>query len=79
MVIRKNHHPTVKPTELMRWLVILVTPPGGIVLDPFMGSGSTGKACAIEGFRFIGIDKEENYVHIANERINAIKQNVMCF
>ena len=52
----RNHHPTVKPTALMRYLVRLVTPPGGVVLDPFMGSGSTGKAAALEGFSFVGIE-----------------------
>lgn len=66
-----NHHPTVKPTELMRWLVRLVTPPGGLVLDPFMGSGSTGKACMLEGFRFVGIEREQEYLDIARQRIAA--------
>lgn len=64
-----NTHPTVKPTDLMRYLVRLVTPPGGVVLDPFMGSGSTGKAAMLEGFRFIGIEKEAEYVEIARARI----------
>lgn len=64
-----NNHPTVKPTELMRYLVRLVTPPHGIVLDPFMGSGSTGKACAYEGFDFIGIEQSAEYVEIARARI----------
>lgn len=64
-----NNHPTVKPTDLMRYLVRLVTPPHGIVLDPFMGSGSTGKACAYEGFDFIGIDQSAEYVEIARARI----------
>ncbi|TQK10221.1 site-specific DNA-methyltransferase [Herbaspirillum sp. SJZ107] len=64
-----NHHPTVKPTDLMAYLVRLVTPPGGVVLDPFMGSGSTGKACMREGFRFIGIDMTPEYVEIARARI----------
>ncbi len=64
-----NHHPTVKPTDLMRYLCRLVTPPGSIVLDPFAGSGSTGKAALLEGFQFIGIEKEEAYVAIANGRI----------
>ncbi len=64
-----NNHPTVKPTELMRYLVRLITPPQGIVLDPFMGSGSTGKACAYEGFDFIGIDQSAEYVEIARARI----------
>ncbi|MFO0467521.1 MAG: DNA-methyltransferase [bacterium] len=67
----RNHHPTVKPTDLMRYLCRLVTPPGGIVLDPFMGSGSTGKAAALEGFRFIGIERESEYVEIARARIAA--------
>jgi site-specific DNA-methyltransferase (adenine-specific) len=64
-----NTHPTVKPTALMRYLCRLVTPVGGLVLDPFMGSGSTGKACMLEGFRFLGIDKEQEYVDIARLRI----------
>lgn len=65
-----NHHPTVKPTTLMQYLVRLVTPPNGTVLDPFMGSGSTGKACAYEGFDFIGIDQSAEYVAIAQARID---------
>lgn len=65
----ENIHPTVKPTELMAYLVRLVTPPGGLVLDPFMGSGSTGKAAVLEGFRFIGIDMTPEYVAIARARI----------
>ena len=65
-----NHHPTVKPTTLMQYLVRLVTPPNGIVLDPFMGSGSTGKACVYEGFDFIGIDQSAEYVEIAQARID---------
>jgi DNA modification methylase/transcriptional regulator with XRE-family HTH domain len=66
-----NNHPTVKPTDLMRYLCRLVTPPGGIVLDPFAGSGSTGKAAALEGFRFIGIEREAEYVEIARARTAA--------
>jgi site-specific DNA-methyltransferase (adenine-specific) len=66
---RANHHPTVKPTTLMQYLVRLVTPPNGTVLDPFMGSGSTGKACAYEGFDFIGIEQSSEYVEIAQARI----------
>lgn len=66
-----NTHPTVKPTDLMRYLCRLVTPPGGVVLDPFMGSGSTGKAATMEGFRFIGIERDEGYFSIANARIKA--------
>lgn len=69
----RNHHPTVKPTSLMRWLVRLVTPPGGVVLDQFMGSGSTGKAAVLEGFNFIGIDREAEYLEIAKRRIEAAK------
>jgi DNA modification methylase len=65
-----NFHPTVKPTELMRYLCRLVTPPGGLVLDPFMGSGSTGKAAVLEGFRFIGIDLDPAHVAIAQARID---------
>ena len=64
-----NPHPTVKPTQLMRYLVKLVTPHGGLVLDPFMGSGSTGKACMLEGMRFIGMELNEEYVKIADARI----------
>ena len=64
-----NYHPTVKPTDLMRYLCRLITPPEGIVLDPFMGSGSTGKAAALEGFDFIGIDQSAEYVEIARARI----------
>lgn len=67
----RNHHPTVKPTSLMRWLVRLVTPPGGVVLDQFCGSGSTGKAAVLEGFNFIGIEKEAEYLEIAKRRIEA--------
>jgi site-specific DNA-methyltransferase (adenine-specific) len=62
-------HPTMKPTDLMAYLCRLVTPPGGIVLDPFMGSGSTGKAAMREGFQFIGIEREEEYIAIARERV----------
>lgn len=66
---RHNDHPTVKPVDLMRWLCRLVMPPGGIVLDPFLGSGSTGMAALDEGFQFLGIDKEEHYLEIARRRI----------
>ena len=64
-----NIHPTVKPTDLMAYLVRLVTPKGGVVLDPFMGSGSTGKASVREGFDFIGIEREDEYMEIAKTRI----------
>tara|TARA_R100001510_G_C7644262_1_gene201731 strand:+ start:510 stop:1679 length:1170 start_codon:yes stop_codon:yes gene_type:complete len=67
---RKNNHPTVKPTELMRYLCRLVTPKGGVVLDPFMGSGSTGKAAVAEGFSFVGIEMNENYFDVACARID---------
>lgn len=66
---RANIHPTVKPTDLMRYLCRLVTPPGGIVLDPFVGSGSTGKAAILENFQFIGIEREAEYIEIARARI----------
>jgi len=68
-VYRQNHHPTVKPVALMRWLVRLVTPPGGLVLDMFAGSGTTGVACVAEGMRFLGIEREEEYAAIAEARI----------
>ena len=71
---RRNHHPTVKPTDLMRYLCRLVTPPEGIVLDPFAGSGSTGKAAMLEGFRFIGIERDEQYCEIAAKRIQKAEQ-----
>lgn len=67
--LRRNTHPTVKPTTLMRWLVRLVTPPGGVVLDPFAGSGSTGLAAVMEGHRFLGIEREGDYVDIACARL----------
>lgn len=66
----ENTHPTVKAIELMRYLCRLITPPGGVILDPFMGSGSTGCAAIAEGFRFIGIEREEEYVTIARARIS---------
>tara|TARA_Y100001972_G_scaffold52089_1_gene63791 strand:- start:5044 stop:5901 length:858 start_codon:yes stop_codon:yes gene_type:complete len=67
---RNNTHPTVKPVELMRYLCRLVTPKGGTVLDPFMGSGSTGLAAKTEGMEFIGIEREQEYFDIATDRIN---------
>ena len=66
---KANHHPTVKPTDLMRYLCRLVTPPNGTILDPFTGSGSTGKAAVLEGFNFIGIEQSAEYVEIAKARI----------
>ena len=68
---RKNHHPTVKPTDLMRYLARLVTPAGGIVLDPFMGSGTTCCAAVLEGLQFIGIEREAEYIEIARARISS--------
>lgn len=65
-----NDHPTVKPTELMRYLCRLITPPGGLVLDPFMGSSSTGKAAVLENFRFIGCELSDEYADIAHGRIS---------
>jgi site-specific DNA-methyltransferase (adenine-specific) len=68
----RNIHPTVKPVELMRWLVKLVTPIGGTVLDPFTGSGTTGMASRYELREFIGIEREAEYVAIAERRIAAV-------
>ena len=70
----KNFHPTVKPTDLMRYLVKLVTPPGGVVLDPFTGSGSTGKAAILEGFDFIGMELTEEYLPIIEGRLAHAEQ-----
>jgi len=68
--MNQNSHPTVKPISLMRYLVRLTkTPTGGVVLDPFMGSGTTGCACALEGRDFIGIEREADYLEIAEKRI----------
>ena len=66
---RANHHPTVKAQALMNYLIKLITPKGGTVLDPFMGSGSTGVACRNLGMNFIGIEKEQDYFEIAMKRI----------
>jgi site-specific DNA-methyltransferase (adenine-specific) len=65
-----NGHPTIKPLALMRYLCRLVTPPNGLILDPFMGSGTTGMAAKLEGFRFTGIEKEKEYCEIAERRIS---------
>ena len=70
----KNNHPTVKPLELMRYLVRLVTPPEGVVLDPFMGSGTTGIASLEQGFKFLGIEKEEDYIKLSEERLKRFKE-----
>ena len=67
--MRANHHPTVKPIKLMEYLCRLITPPSGIVLDPFCGSGSTGVAAKNLGFGFVGIEREEEYVQIAERRL----------
>lgn len=69
----ENNHPTVKPTDLMRWLCRLVTPPGGLILDPFTGSGSTGRGAIAEGFRFVGIELDPDYAAIAEARIRAVQ------
>jgi site-specific DNA-methyltransferase (adenine-specific) len=66
---RANTHPTVKPTALMRYLCRLITPPGGTILDPFMGSGSTGRGALLEGFSFVGIEMSPDYIAIAEKRI----------
>lgn len=73
---KKNNHPTVKPTDLMRYLVRMVTPKGGTILDPFMGSGSTGKAAKLEGFSFIGIELDSDYLEIAKARIDSVQKEV---
>ncbi len=69
-----NNHPTVKPTDLMRYLCRLITPARGIVLDPFMGSGSTGRGAILEGFGFIGIEKDRESFDIACKRIEAVQE-----
>jgi site-specific DNA-methyltransferase (adenine-specific) len=68
--IDRNIHPTVKPIKLMQYLVRLVTPPNGIVLDPFCGSGTTGIACKLEGFEFVGLEQDAEYCKIAQVRID---------
>lgn len=72
----KNPHPTVKPTELMRYLCRLVTPPGGLIVDPFAGSGSTGKAAILEGFQFVGFELDPQYTAIANARVEAARASL---
>jgi hypothetical protein len=74
VAVRRNVHPTVKPTELMRYLCRLVTPPGGTVLDPFTGSGSTGRGAVLEGFSFIGAELSPEYADIARRRIKAAQR-----
>jgi site-specific DNA-methyltransferase (adenine-specific) len=73
---RANSHPTVKPVDLMRHLVRLVTPPGGTVLDPFLGSGTTALAAEMEGFAWVGIEKEAEYVRIAEARLNGTQRGM---
>jgi site-specific DNA-methyltransferase (adenine-specific) len=75
-VARQNIHPTVKPTDLMRHLIRLVTPTGGTVLDPFLGSGTTGLAAEMEGFEWIGIEREAEYVAIAEARLNGTQKGL---
>ena len=70
----KNNHPTVKPIALMEYLIKMVTPKGGIVLDPFMGSGTTGVACVLNDFEFVGIDLDKDYCEIARARIEGAKE-----
>lgn len=76
LINSENNHPTVKPTDLMRYLCRLVTPPGGIVLDPFMGSGTTGKGALLEGFNFIGIELDPHYCEIAEQRLKSVAHKV---
>ena len=71
---KSNHHPTVKPVALMEYLIKMVTPTNGIVLDPFMGSGSTGVACVLNDFEFVGIDLDKDYCEIARARIEGVKE-----
>lgn len=75
-VMANNPHPTVKPTELMRYLCRLVTPPGGLIVDPFAGSGSTGKAAILEGFQFVGFELDPQYTAIANARLEAARTSM---
>jgi len=73
---QNNNHPTVKPIKLMQYLVRLVTPKGGVVLDPFLGSGTTAMAAKSQGFSYIGIEREEEYVKIAKARISSIPKEI---
>lgn len=75
MTTKTNGHPTVKSTKLMSYLIRLVTPKGGKVLDPFMGSGSTGVAAKDEGFEFVGIEKDETYFETAKKRLKQSPQS----
>jgi site-specific DNA-methyltransferase (adenine-specific) len=73
----QNFHPTVKPTDLMRYLCRLVTPPNGTVLDPFTGSGSTGKAAMLEGFNFVGIEMTDDYLPIIVARVMSVERPML--
>jgi site-specific DNA-methyltransferase (adenine-specific) len=73
---KQNFHPTVKPTALMRYLIKLVTPEGGVVLDPFTGSGSTGKAALLDGFQFVGVELTEEYLPIIEGRLRWASEQV---
>jgi site-specific DNA-methyltransferase (adenine-specific) len=73
---KQNFHPTVKPTALMRYLIKLVTPEGGVVLDPFTGSGSTGKAALLDGFQFVGVELTEEYLPIIEGRLRWVSEQV---
>lgn len=77
--LKSNIHPTVKPIKLMQYLIRLVTPPNGIVLDPFAGSGTTGIACKIDGFEFVGLELSEEYTEIANSRIQSFNEELLLF
>lgn len=77
--MRRNRHPTVKSVALMRWLMRLITPPGGLVLDLFTGSGTTGIAAMCEGFRFVGIEAEQDFVRLASARIGFAAKNPRAF
>jgi site-specific DNA-methyltransferase (adenine-specific) len=72
----KNFHPTVKPIKLMQYLVKMITPPNGIVLDPFCGSGTTGVACKLDGFQFVGLEQDLEYAKIAEARIKNTKVEI---
>ena len=74
LAVTKNTHPTLKPINLMTYLCRLITPPGGIILDPFMGSGSTGISACLEGFRFVGMELDEDYFKIAEARVNNFEE-----
>ena len=73
---KQNFHPTVKPTTLMRYLIKLVTPAGGTVLDPFTGSGSTGKAALLDGYDFVGVELTEEYLPIIEGRLTWAIENI---